>query len=231
MSTGSDRGVLSLEEARRVYNRIGRLQDWQSSYEAPALADLVEHAGFESAASVYEFGCGTGAFARRLLQDHLDRTASYRAVDISETMVRLASERLAPWQARTLITPVEGRLPLPGEDHTFDRFVATYVLELLDDAYARRVLEEVRRLLAPSGTLCVVSLTEGATPASRVSCRGWQWVWSRAPQLVGGCRPVDLLPLLSNGWELLHHRVVTSWAISSEIVVAGAASNNTGPHE
>lgn len=212
--------VLSLDEARRVYNRIGRLQDWQRFYEGPPVTDMIEHAGFESAKSIYELGCGTGALARRLLSDHLDPAAIYRAVDLSDTMVELASTRLAPWADRCRVNQVDGSIPLPGNAESFDRFVVTYVFDLLGDAYAAGILEEARRLLTSDGKVCAVGLTYGSTPASRVTHRAWRWMWRRAPRLVGGCRPIALAPLLSDGWDINYRRVVTARGFASEVIIA-----------
>jgi ubiquinone/menaquinone biosynthesis C-methylase UbiE len=220
MAKRSDVGGLSPEEARQVYNRIGRVQDWQGFYERAPIIDLIEHAAFESATAVFELGCGTGALAQRLLASYLDPAATYQAVDISDTMVRLASARLAPWADRCQANQVDGSLPLPGKDHTFDRFVAAYVFDLLDDGYTDRILEEAQRLLVPGGKLCTVGLTHASTTASRIVHRVWEGVWKRAPRLVGGCRPVALAPLLTDGWEIDHHRVVTSWGITSEVIIA-----------
>ena len=85
---------LSVEEARVFYDRFGAKQDQQLFYEGPALATLVANAGFAEAQSLFEYGCGTGRFAHELLEHYLPEGCRYLGVDISSTMVRLASERL-----------------------------------------------------------------------------------------------------------------------------------------
>ena len=215
--------ALSPAQARRVYNRIGRVQDWQRLYEAEPIRVLIESGAFGSADAVYELGCGTGAFARRLLTDHLDSSTTYFAVDISDTMVRLSTERLTPWADRCVVRRVDGTLPLPGHDRQFDRFVANYVFDLLDDDYTTELLSEAERLLMPGGMLCAVSLTQGSTPVSRAVCRGWDRIWSRAPKLVGGCRPIALEPFLGDRWDIVHHRVVTTWGVPSQVIIATPA--------
>jgi ubiquinone/menaquinone biosynthesis C-methylase UbiE len=217
MATGEG-GALTPQQARGVYNRLGRMQDWQRFYEAPPVKDLFEHGEFDSARRVFELGCGTGAFARELLDDHLAPAATYRGVDVSDTMVRLASGRLAPWVERADVRQVDGSLPLPGEDGGFDRFVAAYVFDLLDAEYTAGILSEASRLLATGGRLCIVGLTPGTTPISKAVSRGWQWLWARAPWVVGGCRPTSLEP--GQTWRILHRRVVTAWGVPSEVVVA-----------
>ena len=65
MRESSDR-YLSPEQAKRFYDRLGSGQDWQRFYENPATSQLIAHAGFDSAHSVFEFGCGTGALATQV---------------------------------------------------------------------------------------------------------------------------------------------------------------------
>lgn len=83
------------DEAKAFYDWFGLRQDSQRFYEGPAVADLITHADFHEARSMFEFGCGTGRLTERLLSDYLPSGCRYRAVDISSTMVRLARERLA----------------------------------------------------------------------------------------------------------------------------------------
>ncbi len=211
---------LSPEQAGDVYDRIGRLQDWQAFYEGPAIRDLEAHGGFGSARAVLELGCGTGAFARRLLTDLLPDDATYLGVDVSPRMVRLASARLRPFGERAEVRQVSGRPPLPGADGAYDRVVAVYVVDLLPEALARDLLAESARVLTRDGRLCLVSLTTGATPAARAVCAAWTAVWERSPALVGGCRPTDLLPLLGGDWRVAHAANVTAWAVTSQVVVA-----------
>jgi SAM-dependent methyltransferase len=211
--------TLTPERAGRVYDRIGRVQDWQRFYESPAIDDLVAHAEFDSARSVFELGCGTGAMAVALLDDVLPGDATYVGVDVSDRMVRLASERVARFGDRATVRRVDGQAPLPGETGGIDRFVALYVFDLLAERLAAELLDEAARLLAPGGRLCLVSLTHGTTASSRLVCSLWNRAWRAAPALLGGCRPIDLLPLL-DGWEVAHVATITAWAVPSQIVVA-----------
>jgi hypothetical protein len=86
------------DDARRFYDRFGSRQDTQGFYENPALDDLVKYADFEHARSVLEFGCGTGFFARRLLETDLPVKAHYLGLDIKSPPYR--QERRAGDQAQ-----------------------------------------------------------------------------------------------------------------------------------
>src|SRR5271167_2492597 len=96
------------DDARRFYDRFGSRQDTQGFYENRALDDLVKHADFEHSRSVLEFGCGTGSFARRLFEAVLPADARYVGLDISPTMIGLATRRLEPWQDRAEVGQVDG---------------------------------------------------------------------------------------------------------------------------
>ena len=214
--------ALTSEQARRVYDRIGRAQDWQRFYEDAATADLVAHAGFDAAHSVVELGCGTGRFAAGLLARHLPEGAGYVGIDLSPRMVALASERLRPWRARARVSLVEGDEPVPATDGAADRFVANYVFDLLGPEQTRATLIEARRVLAPDGLLCAAGLTFGQGGIARFVSRGWTSVWTRRPELVGGCRPVRLVDALDpETWDVRHRGTVAARGIASEVVIAG----------
>jgi ubiquinone/menaquinone biosynthesis C-methylase UbiE len=214
-------GVLTPEQARRVYDRIGRSQDWQRFYEHAATAELVAHARFDEARVVVELGCGTGRFAAQLLGEHLPPAATYVGVDLSPTMVTLASERLRPWRGRASVVLVDGDDRMPVPDAGVDRFVSNYVFDLLSPEATRDTLDEAARVLAPGGLLCVTGLTPAERGIARPVTRAWKGVWMRWPELVGGCRPTRVLDALDpSRWDVHHRRVVVAWGIASEAVVA-----------
>ena len=134
-------------------------QDRSTLYEERPLELLIEHSEFDKAESVFEFGCGTGRLAERLLSDHLPSQATYTGVDISETMIGLTNERVSPWssQAKTHLTT--GMMTVEAEDSSYDRFISTYVCDLLSTGDIVKLFEEAHHVLRPDGLLCLASLT------------------------------------------------------------------------
>lgn len=213
--------LLSREDARRVYDRIGPHQDTQSFYEDPALRDLTRHADFAFARRVFELGCGTGRFALRLLQDELPAGATYRGVDLSPRMTRLARDRLARFAPRAEVALTDGRPPESEPTGAYDRFISTYVLDLLPEEDIRAVLREAHRTLAPGGLLCLTGLTTPAGPLSHLVIALWTRLHALRPSLVGGCRPLDLrLFLQESKWRIRHHRKIVRFGVPSEVLVA-----------
>jgi SAM-dependent methyltransferase len=213
--------TLSRSEVRAVYDRVGRGQDAQTFYEAPAIDALIAHADFGEATALFEIGCGTGRVAERLLRDHTSPDARYVGIDLSPTMVRIARDRLAPFGDRAAVVQTDGGLSFDRPDASQDRLLATYVLDLLAPADIRALLAEAHRLLTPDGRLCLAGLTWGSDPLGRLVAAGWDLIHTLRPRWVGGCRPLRTGPYLDpDRWAVRHREGVRAWGIPSEVLVA-----------
>jgi len=212
--------VLDPAAAQAYYDRFGKKQDSQGFYEDPALDELVAHADFQDARRVFEFGCGTGKFAARLMGRHLPASASYCGSDISPVMVDLAKLRLEPYGDRAQVVLSDGAVRFPVPDRSVDRVVCTYVLDLLSKADIGQFFSEARRVLMPGGRVCIASLTRGVGIPSRIVSSLWMLVFRVNPALVGGCRPLDLDALVDpQAWQVLRRKVVAPFAVPSEVLV------------
>lgn len=213
--------TLSREEARRFYDRFGARQDAQEFYERPAVDDLLAHMDLGGASAVVELGCGTGRIAAELLRRWLPADATYLGLDVSATMVELARQRVVTFGTRAEIRQTDGSPRIDAPDAAFDRFISTYVLDLLSMEDIDAVLGEAHRVLRPGGLLGLVGLTPGPGGVSKLVTRVWRGLHRLRPQLVGGCRPLEVAKRLSaNDFRIRHHNIVTPWALASEILVA-----------
>jgi len=213
--------VLKESDVRKYYDRFGKKQDSQKFYEDPALEDLIAHASFNEAHHVFEFGCGTGRFAAGLLQEHLPPDATYFGNDLSETMVKLANERLAKYASRARVILSEHGVHFPAQVDSVDRVIANYVLDLLSESDIHEFLTEARRVLETNGKLCLVSLTYGNSIASSAVSGIWNWVFRLRASIVGGCRPIRLEDYLdTDDWQIEYQNVVIAYGVPSEVVVA-----------
>jgi SAM-dependent methyltransferase len=211
--------ALTPKQARAVYDRIGRVQDWQAFYEDATTDRLMANADLAGDQTIFEFGCGTGRLAAHLLTV-LPASVKYLGVDISPVMIDLATSRLAPWAERAKAVLVDGSLPLPADDRLADRVLSTFVFDLLDADYARTVLDDLRRILTHDGRLCLASLTHGDRLLEQAVSRTWTGLWRVAPQLVGGCRPIAVSVLLGDDWHVQHHSRVHRWGLVTDVVIA-----------
>jgi len=216
--------TLSLDDARAFYNRFGAKQDEQAYYEDAALDALLQHAGFEHACVVYEFGCGTGRFAERALEDLLPGSSWYRGMDISETMVSIAQNRLGRFGDRAQVWKSDGAMRIDAPDGSVDCVVSTYVLDLLPETAIVEFLDEAARVLTDDGRLCVAGLTSGTTLRSRATMFLWRMAHWIRPVWVGGCRPIRVAAMLDPAkWRVEHTGTVVARGIPSEVLVARPA--------
>jgi ubiquinone/menaquinone biosynthesis C-methylase UbiE len=213
--------VLTRNQAKAFYDHFGSKQDSQSFYEDKALDELIAHADFAHAHTLFELGCGTGRFALRLLTSQLPADASYVGMDLSDTMIAIAQQRLAPYAPRAQVVHSAGDMQFPLSDQSVDRVIVTYVFDLLSDADIQQAINEARRVLMPGGKLCLVSLSQGISLTSRLVCRLWSGLFRLQAPLVGGCRPIRLLPCFeSTQWSVDYQQVLTQFGVPSEVLIA-----------
>ncbi len=212
--------MLTYKEAQTFYDSFGRKQERQF-YEESAINDLIAHGRFRDAENIVEFGCGTGKLALRLFLDVLPAHCQYVGVDISRTMIDLCQDSLRPYAGRAKCMKNEGHPILNLAVHSADRFISTYVLDLLSAKDIDVLLSEAHRILVPGGLLCLACLTHGVTLLSRMVERGWRGLYKLSPSLVGGCRPVDMAEhLRTDRWHIVHDALIESYAVPSEVLIA-----------
>lgn len=212
---------LSPKAASRFYDLVGSLEDSQAFYEDPALDRLIREGRFVSAASVFEFGCGTGRLAERLLSDELPDSARYTACDISQKMVALAGKRLERFGSRARVFEHTGALQSIYGETKYDRIVTSYVLDLLPPDQIEIFLEASREALAPGGLLCAASIAPGTGLVKSAVSNVWSAVHRLSPVLTGGCRPIDLPSMFApEHWKIEHSDTVAAWEVTSCVVIA-----------
>ena len=206
--------------AQGYYDRFGEKQDSQGFYEDAALDELIAHSGFRDAGSVFEFGCGTGKFAARLLATSLPSSASYLGCDVSPVMIGLATRRLQAYGGRAQVVRSDGAVRFPLADRSVDRVLCCYVLDLLSAEDIVRFFSEAHRVTRPGGSVCIASLARGVNLPSRIVSFVWKALFRLRPVLVGGCRPIHVDAYVNPAqWRVVHRKVLTPFAVPSEVLV------------
>jgi len=99
-------------------------------------------------------------------------------------MVRLASVRLAPYGRRTVVACADGFPHLPAAGQCVDRFVSTYVFDLLAPHEIQALLAEVQCIVSPGGRISLVqtwSVSPMAPHGLHGSLAGYGLAFTRAP--------------------------------------------------
>jgi ubiquinone/menaquinone biosynthesis C-methylase UbiE len=221
----------SISEIKGFYNNFGKRQDNQSFYEDEPIQAMLDHADLRNSKSLFEFGCGTGRLAGDLLERYLPEDTQYSGVDFSETMVELATARLAPFGERAHLHLSDGRLDLQFQAGSYDKFLSTYVLEILTPEDMKVIMTSAHRMLKDRGLICLVVLANGYTPLSRFVAWLWSTIYKLRPLLVGGCRPVQILPAVDQKlWQIRYHEQFSPFGVPSEVLVAAKVAEGRAEH-
>jgi phospholipid N-methyltransferase len=209
-------------------------------FEEKAVASMLEHCDLHPGQVVVEIGPGSGALAEQILHritndGAISNRPQYYGVDVSETMHHLAKKRLQSYIDR-------GSAVVEKTDATHDyvdfvsvpvdRFVVSYVFDLLDSKEIERMLAIMKNKLrtnedgSASGDakICVVNFTYGYDPISRVVTNIWQMIYYvLGGGLFGGCRPLDMIKYLTpeSGLTQQFLGMLHQYGMPSQIVVIG----------
>ena len=127
----------------------------------PLRAALRGHPGGAATARLLDIGCGTGGFLREVKRN-FPRLA-VTGLDLSEPYLAVAGRRLADWSRVRLIPAAAEAMPFP--DNEFEIVSCIYLFHELPPVVRRAVVDEIRRVLKPGGTLIFVnSLQTGDEP-------------------------------------------------------------------
>ena len=136
-------------------------------------------------------------------------------------MIGLVTQRIAPYADRAKVIRSDGSMQISFPDHSIDRVVCVYLFDILPEDDIRQTIAAAHRMLVPGGKLCLTSLSEGVTVASRVVSTLWAFAFRLHSALVGGCRPIKLAPLFDpQSWSLDRCNVVVKFGVPTEVVIA-----------
>ena len=186
---------------RATYDR------WATGYartvarlEAPSKRRALDLLDLAPGARVLDVGCGPGLTLSDLAVRVGEDGAVY-ALDASPRMLVEAAGRVRPEaRPRVQASGDAGRISfvrgdardLPVADGALDAVVAFDVLELFDRAALRSVLAEIRRVLAPGGALCAVTM-DRAGVENAAFVRAYEWAYRHVPGFARvGCRPFNV---------------------------------------
>lgn len=201
-------------QARRLYDRVGRLYDLATYFEGEAKLRARQLLELRDGLRLLNAGAGSGR-DHAALQEAVAPEGRAFALDLSGVMARLSHRRTgAPSVQGDLSSP-------PFAPESFDRVFIAYVLDLIPPQEHAPILRRVGALLRPGGRIAVIALTEGTTPLSRAVVGMWKALYAISPTLCAGCRPLELGEAFkAAGYRHVERSVVVEFGVPSEVLVA-----------
>ena len=148
--------------------------DWLTKIYDPVLQLTMPEKKFKSALikgmniqpgeRVLDFGCGSLTLSIMAAQSH--PTAEFHGVDIDEKILSIANKKLAGTGLTIQTKRYDGgRLPYP--DNYFDKVMSSLVFHHLTLRQKYGAMEEILRVLKPSGTLHIADFAKPANILQR----------------------------------------------------------------
>jgi demethylmenaquinone methyltransferase/2-methoxy-6-polyprenyl-1,4-benzoquinol methylase len=209
--------TISRAETRRIYNALGGDLDRAARFEERAKALALALIAVRPGESELQVGVGTGA-DQAVLASAVGSGGMLVGSDLARGMLLLTRERAASPLAEA------DALRLPFRTACFDALFSAYMLDLIPLAEIPLVLAEFRRVLRPGGRIALVSLTMGIDLPSRLFVAARQLRYRLDPGRLGGCRPLQLAPLLTRAGFSVERRVVVQRGFPSEILIGTPAA-------
>jgi len=204
------------EEIRGIYTRLLPLYGiWERLVETRARESALELAAVRDNEKVLEVGVGPGTALERLAGSNPGGTTI--GVDICFDMLQRANQRVSlALQAPPPLCQCDTR-SLPFADHSFDLVFSSYMLDLLSASDIATAIQQMRRVLKPSGRLLLLHLSLG----NRWFDRFWGLFYWLVPTLLGGCRPIRLAAYLPEaGFAVREVRQITQRGVPTEVILA-----------
>lgn len=182
---------LKKERVSSVYSRIAPLYDvWAWLTEREARDRCLELAAIRDGEDVLEVAVGTGSAFVKILE--ANPSGRNEGIDLTAAMLLRAEKKAARTGLDGYRLQVGDAYHLPFPDDSFDVVVNNYMFDLLPETDFLEVLTEFKRVLRSGGRLAMVNMAHGKNWYNGI----WSGLYRINPALLGGCRPVSLMPLL-----------------------------------
>ncbi|MCC6551742.1 MAG: class I SAM-dependent methyltransferase [Polyangiaceae bacterium] len=215
MTTAPQPARVPQSRIARVYQRIAPIYDvWAHLTEARARTACLDAAGDVDGLRVLEVAVGTGLVFAELVRRN--PTGLTEGIDITPAMLERARAKVEGLCGAHRLRVGDARA-LDFADGSFDLLVSNYMFDLLPEADFAPILAEFHRALRPGGRMVLVNMARGDS----LSARLWEWAYRKAPELLGGCRGVELaLHVERAGFGAIARRDLTQLTFPSEVITA-----------
>lgn len=197
-----------------VYSKIAPIYDiWAWLTERVARDRCLKLAAIRDGEDVLEVAVGTGLAFVRILETN--PSGRNEGIDLTSAMLARAKKRAAQTGLDCYSLRVGDAYDLPFPSESFDVVVNNYMFDLLPESDFLRVIEEFKRVLRPGGRLAMVNMTHGQHWYNGI----WGLLYRMNPALLGGCRPISLLPLIQqSGFQKTTKEYISQFTFPSEVV-------------
>jgi len=212
---------VSLEDIRKSYGAVSRFYSLvEGIIEKGLRRKGLQLLSITPGEVVLEVGVGTGYSLKEIANSVGENGKAY-GIDVTPQMLELTKKRVKKAGLMDRVELCEGDARrMPYQNGKFDAVYMASTLELFDTPDIPGVLNEVKRVLKPSGRLGVASLTREDREGS-LFIRFYEWLHRKVPKYAN-CRPIYVGKLVKDaGYQIIKNEGVIVLKIAPwRIVVA-----------
>lgn len=212
------------DEVSGLYRKIAPVYDlWARLTETRARDRCLKLASIKDGESILEVAVGTGLAFEKILK--ANPSGRNEGIDLSQAMLNRARKRVANSGSSNYRLRIGDAYAVDFPDHEFDVLFNNYMFDLLPETDFPTVLNEFKRVLRPGGRLVLVNMTKGEHSYNRI----WERIYRINPAWLGGCRGIQMLPLVEGcGFVNATREFVSQMTFPSEVIRAIAPQDESG---
>jgi len=147
--------------------------------------------------SVLDVGCGSGNLMLRLFENH--PTISLTGIDIDPRILAIAKKKIA---SRPINLIEASATHLPFEANSFDNVISSLAFHHLLQNQQKEAVQEIYRILKPTGTFWLYDFTTPSTPFGHVLSSLFRHVEKEIDPLLNG-----IMHRLFQNTGLMHEKI------------------------
>jgi ubiquinone/menaquinone biosynthesis C-methylase UbiE len=204
------------EDISALYDRIAPIYDtWGRLTESRARNRAIELAAIRDGQKILEVAVGTGLAFYEIVKRNPNGTNT--GIDISPKMLNRAKNRLLELEDAQYSLITGDAFNLEAKDDSVEILVNNYMFDLIALDDMDKLLAEMKRVLKKGGRLVLVNMTRGERFGSNI----YDHLYRLHPRLMGGCRSVQLAPLLRrHGFNVVVREYHQQMLFPSEVILA-----------
>jgi len=172
---------------KRMYTKFSKIMSLIEKSEKSLRKRSLELLKLQKGEKVLEIGFGRGT-ALIEISKTVGETGEVYGIDLTPEMVKITKKNLAKNHIFNVKVEEGDARNLPYKENYFDVVYMASTLELFDIPDIPVVLNEIKRVLKPTGRLCVVSIPREGREDS-LGVRVYEWT-HRTFQSFASCRPI-----------------------------------------
>ena len=187
----------SRQQTKQNYDKLSSYYDWLTRSEKQLIKAGIELISPSLGDSILDIGSGTGS-ALKMMAEDFPLPINLIGLDLSRQM--LSKSKLKAGDKYLFLTHVQGdAISLPFKDNLFDHLFCSFTLDLMPAIEINLALDEMRRVIKPSGKLVFISL---ASSPRTLAVRLYEAAHKCFPEKLD-CRPIPLHDLLKENYFLI----------------------------